>query len=218
MNNWTIAKRITFGFSALLIVVLILGALAIVGMRKTHVDVEGLRREEVPQVAIANQIERDVQLTMYQMRVYGETENTTYLQNGRQRLGELISHIAEARQLGAREAGLSELKQTAEKLDVVVKNYSQSVELTVEKTQAIDSDRKQLNAAAELFAKACSAYREDMYAESAEETATNASPELQRSRLKKSCRLTGCRSWAKPAALPPGGARPNAISTKSRKP
>ena len=69
--HWTIGKRVTFGFSGLVIISLVLGALAVVGMRKTHVEIDDLRREEVPEVTIVNQIERDVLLTMYQVRVYG---------------------------------------------------------------------------------------------------------------------------------------------------
>ncbi|HWD20166.1 MAG TPA: hypothetical protein VHB20_12910 [Verrucomicrobiae bacterium] len=93
-KSWTIGKRIVAGFSALLLIAAALGLVAVVGMRKTHVEVGALRRQNVPNVSIANQIERDVLQAMYQVRVYGETEDISYLQNGRSRLRELQSHIS----------------------------------------------------------------------------------------------------------------------------
>ena len=85
----------------------------------------------MPQVSIANQIERDVHLTTYQIRVYGETEDAAFLQNGRQRLSELEVHVAQALQLGMKLTGLVELKAAAEKLEGIIQKYSQSVPETV---------------------------------------------------------------------------------------
>jgi methyl-accepting chemotaxis protein len=185
MKIWTIGKRITSGFAALLAIAAALGLLAVVGMRSTRTQVDQLRQEGVPQVTLANQIERDALLTMYQMRVYGETEDETYLQNGRQQLSEMKGHVAEARLLGAGRAGLAGLTEAAEKLELSMQSYNQLVEQTVERTHAIGNNRAQLAASAQMFDERVGAYRNEMYTLAAAEAATNASVQIAQSRLKK---------------------------------
>ncbi|HWD20165.1 MAG TPA: methyl-accepting chemotaxis protein [Verrucomicrobiae bacterium] len=92
---------------------------------------------------------------------------------------------AEAKQLGAREPALKDLKAAAEKLDGDVHAFTQLVEQTVEQNQSLANDRQRLESAAQLFVATASAYREEMYAKAAGEIATNAATQTEQNRLKK---------------------------------
>ena len=65
--------KIGLGFATLLAIAIALGVLAIFNMSNVETKSTMLEKEYVPEVGIANQIERSSFRTMYAMRGYGFT-------------------------------------------------------------------------------------------------------------------------------------------------
>ena len=94
MNHWTIGKRINLGFGTLILITLLLGTLAVWRMWAVKGQATLLVTENVPEVGVANNVERAALLTMYDIRAYGYTEEATFLTQGRQSLAEVKKHLA----------------------------------------------------------------------------------------------------------------------------
>ena len=174
MNHWTIGKRIIFGFSALIIIAVLLGGLAIWRMS----DVKGqsviLVNETVPQVGVANNVERTSLLTMYEIRGYGYTEETDFLTKGRASLADVKKHLADAKALAAKSKTLEKLKTAAERAEAKVMEYEQLVNQTVAKDEAIQKDRKGLDSNAQSFIKECNLFLTHQNKAFQDEAASNA--------------------------------------------
>jgi methyl-accepting chemotaxis protein len=174
MKNWTIGKRISLGFAALILITTVLGVLAVVNMRRTETEARQLSTLKVPQVRVANAVERSAHLTLYQMRGYGDTEQTNFLQAGLQNLEDTKKHIAEARDLGVTSPLLAGLKDAADKAGAKAQLYEQYVRQTVTKTAGIQQNRLDLDAAALAFDKGCNGYLAAMNDEMTGEIQSNA--------------------------------------------
>ena len=146
------------GFALLILLTAVLGALAVVNMRRTETEAKQLADWKVPQVRMANDVERSTHLTMYQMRGYGDTEQTNFLQAGLQNIDDAKKHIAEAKQLGARSPLLAGLKAAAEKEEAEIQLYEQYVRETVAKNEGLQQDRKELDRAGQEFTEDCARY------------------------------------------------------------
>ena len=85
-KNMKLAMKIGMGFAALVLIACALGALAVVSMNGVKTIANVLAKENVPCVAVANDVERTSLQTMYETRGYAFTEETQYLENARKNL------------------------------------------------------------------------------------------------------------------------------------
>ncbi|MGD0728380.1 MAG: chemotaxis protein, partial [Spirochaetia bacterium] len=79
MRNMKTAAKIGVGFGLVIAIAMALGAIAIINMLGVQGDARRLDQETVPQVELANSIERSSQLAMYNMRGYALTAQNLYL-------------------------------------------------------------------------------------------------------------------------------------------
>lgn len=122
-KNLKLSTKIAAGFFGLVLLMVALGSLAIVNMRTVRTDSNKLSREYVPQVSIANELERDSLMTMFNMRGYMMMQDKSYLVNGRKFLGEVHSDIKDAQELAAKSTHLAALKSNTEKANAAAKDY-----------------------------------------------------------------------------------------------
>jgi methyl-accepting chemotaxis protein len=174
MNHWTIGKRIVIGFGSLILITLLLGSLAIWRMAEVKGQTTTLEKETVPEVTVANNVERASLLTMYDIRGYGYTEEAKFLTDGRASLAEVKKHLGEAKALAAKSPNLSRLKAAAERAEIKALEYEQLVNQTVTKDEAITQNRKALDASAQAFMKECTAMLASQNESFKQESATNA--------------------------------------------
>ena len=132
---------------------------------------------KVPQVRIANDVERSAHLAIYQVGRYGDTEQTNYLRQGMVFLEETRKHIAEAKELGARSDLLADLTASADRAEAKIQNYEQFVQETVSKTDDIQQNRRDFVEATQSFMDDCDAYLVDMNEKLTEEIQAKAPPE-----------------------------------------
>jgi len=87
MRNLKTAAKIGVGFGLVIAIAMAIGAIAIWNMLGVQGDARRLDSETVPQVELANSIERSAELAMYNMHGYGLPTQNIYLRQANGSLG-----------------------------------------------------------------------------------------------------------------------------------
>ncbi len=153
-KNMKLAGKIGFGFGAVIVILVILGAVAIVSMNGVKKTSNTLAQVNMPDVEDAYNINRFCLLTMYEARGYAYTTESAFLENARKNLGELKKHLKEAKAQAAKynNAVLAAKADQAEK-DVL--EYEKLLDETVAKTEAMDKLAATAATEAADFMKQC---------------------------------------------------------------
>lgn len=157
-KNMKLGSKVGGGFGLLVVIAAVLGIVAIWNMSSVHEGAEILAREYIPEVRIANDIERSSLQTMYAMRGYAFSENEEYLQAGQSLLSEVQAQIAEADALADRATHLVKLREVIDDIRDKVGQYQQLTEQTVATMRRIGECRDTLDAAAQGYMANCEAF------------------------------------------------------------
>ncbi|MEI6036262.1 MAG: MCP four helix bundle domain-containing protein, partial [Verrucomicrobiae bacterium] len=157
-NSLTIGKRITLGFAIILIILLILGATALVSMLGVKAIAVRIQTESVPAVAVATNVERTSLETMYEMRGYAYTEETKFLDEAKRNLEEVKKALKQAQVLGASTPTLASLKTAADSAEKAALTYGQLADETVTVTAGLEKERQMAEGAAANYMNACSSW------------------------------------------------------------
>ncbi|MCC6580645.1 MAG: methyl-accepting chemotaxis protein [Phycisphaeraceae bacterium] len=152
-----LGTRISMGYASLIVITLVLGTLAIVRMNNVRATAVTLAEANVPEVAVANDVERQSLTTMYNARGYAFTDDAAFLDKARGNLAEVKKHLATAKEHAGR-FQLDTLKQNAEKAEAKALEYEQMLNETVALTQAMAKDGEHSLAAADEYMKVCNVY------------------------------------------------------------
>ena len=155
MNTIPIGKKITLGFTAVLALAGVLGGLAVYNMTSVRKTAINLEKEDVPEVAVANNVERWSLKTMYDMRGYAYTEETKFLDEAKKNLEEVKKHLDTAKKHGASSVRLARLKEAAEKAETAALEYERLANETATITAALEQERKAAEESAAKYMKAC---------------------------------------------------------------
>jgi methyl-accepting chemotaxis protein len=82
-RNLKLGAKLIGSFVAIAALTLLLGALAIFNMLKVKTTATALSQENVPEVGVANEVERNSLKTMYETRGYAFSEEPQYLERAR---------------------------------------------------------------------------------------------------------------------------------------
>ena len=123
MRNLKTAAKIGVGFGLVIAIAMAIGAIAIWNMLGVQGDARRLDRETVPQVELANNIERSAELAMYNMHGYALTAQNLYLMKANGFLDQTRSHLAEAEELAARSPRLNVLRKNTAEAIARVEDY-----------------------------------------------------------------------------------------------
>lgn len=180
-----LATRIGIGFGGVIAISVLLGLVAVWNMRSSTQRANTLAREEVPQVVVANNVERSSLQTMLEIRSYGLSEETNFLALGMSHLGEVKKHLKEAIDLGSSSTSLAALKTAAETASTKVSDYERLVQETVQKTATIDQVRAQMDTSAKGFMAACNGFVKGQNESMAKDIAAKAGADELTERFKK---------------------------------
>lgn len=147
--------KIGGGFGLLLVLAIGLGTLAVVNMDKVETQSTMLDKEYVPEVDIANKIERSSFETMYEMRGYGFTGNEQMLSNARQHIKTLQDRLDAAKTLDDNSENLKALRPAVEKVEVQLSEYQQLVDEAVKVNAEMNADQEKLDHAATQYMSNC---------------------------------------------------------------
>lgn len=173
-----LSYKISLGFSLILVLAIALGGLALWDMKKVESLSVKLDNEYVPEVAVANNVERYSLETMFEMRGYGLTGEKGYLEAGNKNLKEVRRYLEEAKQLGAKAPELVNLKEGVGLAEAKVNEFEQMVGQTVAKNEQLAKLRNMMDEAAGKFMKYADAYETSQKNQLKQEMESSAAPEI----------------------------------------
>jgi len=150
-----LGTKISLGFGAILVIAVFLGGMAVWNMWNVQAQSTILAQENIPEVVVANGIERNTHTAMLGIRGYGFTEEEKYLFEGQKALAEVKKYLKEAEDLSLKSQTLSALKETANKAEAKIADYEQLIEQTVVKNKTMEENRKNLGQLAKDYMDIC---------------------------------------------------------------
>ncbi|MBN2645857.1 MAG: HAMP domain-containing protein, partial [Desulfuromonadaceae bacterium] len=150
-KNLKLGIKIGGGFGCLLAIAIFLGGLAIWNMRNVNEKSTILAHEYVPEVQLANEVERSSLATMYALRGYGLTAEEHYLTEGNKHFAAVNQNLEAARKLAEKASHLTKLKGSLDDIQAQVNEYGKLVEQTVLVNKDMDKNRKQLDESAATY-------------------------------------------------------------------
>ena len=160
MRNLKIAAKIGVGFGLVIAIAMGLGAIAVINMLGVQGEAKRLDLETVPQVELANSVERSAQLALYNMLGYALTAQSTYLMQANGFLDQTQTFLTESAALAAKYPRLIVLrKNTAEAL-TRVEEFKKLAADIVTANNGILSARIALDGASSAFMKSALTFRD----------------------------------------------------------
>lgn len=153
-----LAARIGLGFALLIIIAVVLGTVAVWNMNRVETQTSLLAGEYVPEVAVANNIERHSLMTMFAMRGYMLSGDEVYWEQGQIELAEVKKQLAEALALAEKSTSLQSLLNASRQMQRNVDQYSEMALQTKDIDTRTDAIREDLNRVGEEYARATNAY------------------------------------------------------------
>lgn len=157
-SNLKLGQKLGLGFGILIAISAFLGILAIINMQNVSSEAKKLDSEYIPEVKIANEIERASQVTMYNMRGYAFTEEKEYLDLANDNMNEIKQSLIKADELLATAKNLDKLKENVSILKTDVTQYENLMHQTQTLNEKLASLRNDMDEAATEFMKNCNAY------------------------------------------------------------
>ncbi len=148
IKDMKIAWKISGGYGLLIIITCALGALGISNMAAVENKARTMARAYVPEVEIANSMERNVLLTMFNMRGYALSDNEEYYKAGAQFLTHVKENLQQAMDLVSSQPGLEKLQANIAELDTKILHYEELSRKTDEASRASITARRAMDALA----------------------------------------------------------------------
>ena len=185
MKNMKLGVKISIGFGLLIAIACALGGMAIINMNGVEDQSTRLVREYMPEVAIANSIERATLGTMLEMRSYGYTEDKKQFEAGMRNLAELKRGLAEAKAHSEKYPKLVKLREDVLKAQAKCTEYEKLISETASRIEALAVVRKTLDIAAGEIVKNSQGYLDSQQKKIREEIGQNVNAPLLQERVDK---------------------------------
>ncbi|MBN2658592.1 MAG: HAMP domain-containing protein [Spirochaetales bacterium] len=157
-KDMKLGLKMGLGFGIIILLVGVVGGLAIFNMITIQVESTRLKDEYVPEVGMANDLERSSLLTMYAMRGYSLNFDEQYLEDAQQQLSEVNENLQTARNHGDTYPGLVKLISGVDEAAAAVENYKNLSVETENEINDIRKFREASDSAAGIFMENCNAY------------------------------------------------------------
>lgn len=156
-TRWTIGKKLIISFFGVAAITLILGVLAVVSMLNVSSVARHLSEDNVPAVAIANDVERSAYTTIYNARGYAYTERQTFLEGARQNLAQTQKLIEDAKG-HATKHNMVVLAQNADVAGTEAARYRNVLEQVVGQNEELRGIIEHADEAVQLFVRSIIEY------------------------------------------------------------
>jgi methyl-accepting chemotaxis protein len=151
-KNLKLAVKLNGSFVAVSGLTLLLGALAIFSMLKVKSVATVLAQQNVPEVIVANEIERQAHSTMLETRGYAYTEDPKFLERARENLAQVKRSLKEAA-AHAEKYDMATLRANAKLADEKALAYEGLLNDTVKATEAVNKELVNMYDTATAFIK-----------------------------------------------------------------
>ncbi len=189
MKNLKLSWKIGLGFAILILIACGVGGLAVLNMSRVAREAQVLSAEYVPEVEVANKIERHALRTMFAMRGYAFSLDRSYLEEGLRYLDLTQEYLLDAQELASRSPHLVRLKEAVSNLLTHVADYERLAQETVSLNETLISLRGEMDEAADAFMKNCGLYLDNMNLRMKEQIESGALREALSDRLEKITRI-----------------------------
>jgi methyl-accepting chemotaxis protein len=176
VKNLKLGVKISIGFGLLIAIACALGGMAMVNMRGVEEQSTRLVREFIPELAIANSVERATMQTMVEMRGYGYSENKKEFEAGMRNFAELKRALADAKAHSDKYPKLVKLREDITRAQAKALEYEKLIGETSARIDALAGVRKILDVSAAEIVKNSHAYLESQQKRIREEIAANLAP------------------------------------------
>ena len=157
-TNLKLSSRMGTAFGLLVLVILVLGGIGLVSLKRVGRISDALSQENVPEISMANDIERHSLSLLPSLKDYGYTDDAAFLGEVRTQLGEIKKFLAEARTKGAQSERLTRLKESAAKAEQTVAEFETLTEERVKLTRDLEMARASALAAGTNFTSICTRF------------------------------------------------------------
>ncbi|WP_243310370.1 methyl-accepting chemotaxis protein [Fundidesulfovibrio agrisoli] len=154
MKNLKLSLKIGIGFGVVLALVVVLGAVAFMGMSSVSETSQRIKNEYAPEVELANEIQNHAQRAMFAMRGFAHTGNKAEYETMRAQLAEAKKALAEAQALADRYPRLVALRESIGSLTAQLADYEKLSSQALVIQEALNAARDERVASAERFFKA----------------------------------------------------------------
>src|SRR6056297_2435903 len=185
LKNMKMAGKLIVGFGLVIILVGVVGGVAVYIMSQIQSYAQELDEAYVPEVRIANNLERSSLMTMYNMRGYGLSLEERYYEQAQEHLTEVDSYLDEANALAERFTFLDALKTAAARASENVATYKSLADQTHQVAGDVDELESALDVGASNYMQSATAYLESMNGSMTSEINSGASAAALRERLQK---------------------------------
>ena len=151
MKNVSLGLKITYGFSALIIIAVALGIMAIVNMQTIETKSTMLANEYIPEVAIAMELSDAAAQVSFEMRAYGYTEDKKFYELSRAAMDSVDMALQKARELDENSPNLKKLKSQINIASKAVEAYKVLIKQTVDTSAKLAANRRTLDESAQKY-------------------------------------------------------------------
>jgi methyl-accepting chemotaxis protein/CHASE3 domain sensor protein len=164
-----LGTKITLGFVFILLIMFIVGVIAVYNMTCQGNKSCKLASEYVPQVEVANNLERDISKIMFEMRGYVFTEKPDYLKAADERYQKTKETIQTAHELVSQAKDLDKLKGSLVTIEKGIEGYKQMMDEGAVVINTVQANMKEMAGVGMKFLDQCVAYLEGQKKKMADE-------------------------------------------------
>lgn len=159
-KNIKIGGKLGIGFGILIVIAIALGVMAILNMASIRTETEYLANEYLPEIEVANAIERDFLGAMFDLRAYNYTSETSFLDAGQAKIREVRKGINDAYALAEKAERLEKLGELTKQIDENITKYEGLLNQTIKVVENMAEARAKMNKSAGQFMQNCKAFLE----------------------------------------------------------
>lgn len=189
MKNIKLGIKIGVGFGILILIACILGGMAVINMNNVEEESTRLAEEYVPEVALANELERNVLLAMYAWRGYAFTKEQGFLEEGKKRLDEVQRILDQTKAHADKFPDLVKLRENIAAAQNKVTEYQKQSVTTEEQLVLQDKNIAAMRGAVQTYMENAEAFLQSQNEAMRREFREEVSPEKRDERLEKISRV-----------------------------
>ncbi len=157
-KNIRIGGKLGIGFGLLIVIAVALGLMAVINMTNIKTETNYLANEYLPEMEIANNVERTFLSATFELRGYNYTNDESFLRKGQDLMRETEQSIKEAYNLANRADRLVKLEGGTKAVDENLKKYQNLLKQTIETVNNMEKDRQNMDKAANQYMSNCMEY------------------------------------------------------------
>ncbi|MEO5366576.1 MAG: methyl-accepting chemotaxis protein [Magnetococcus sp. WYHC-3] len=179
-----LSTKISVGFGLLILLAMLLGGLAVVNMFRVKSVASIMTHKNVPAVEVANNVERNALLTMYNVRGYALAEQDSYKDAAKKYLEEVLGCLKNAKDLAQKE-DMKELMAAATDAEKNTTDYKKLFEQTIALVEGMEKNREAMNKSAAEYMKVCNEFLAGQNEKLDHEITSGAAADKLKERVKK---------------------------------